>query len=175
MNRFKQLRQYPSAIIGMLILLFFIVFSIYTVFALPYDEAIRLWRGGPGVWEDHPRRAAPVWLDYFTADRLPPTIKASLENNGEKTVQPAAGGMKQVEVVLPFEFNYDRFPREISLFTEATFSEHAQIFSVYLRKPNYETITLDEELEISESHIYRISQDAGLRSKLGQLPTGDSS
>ncbi len=171
MNRLKELRRYPSAIVGALILLCFIVFSIYTVFALPYDEAIRLWRSGPGVWDDHPRRAAPLWLDYFTSDRLPPTIKVNLENSGEKTIQPMAGNMNRVEVVLPFEFTYDRFPREISLFTEATFTERTQEFSIYLRKPNGEMIILDEAREISESQIYRISQDAGLRMKLaGSAP-----
>ncbi|MTI95813.1 MAG: ABC transporter permease [Firmicutes bacterium] len=162
-SKLKELRRYPSAIVGLIIMFIFIAFSIHTVFSLPLDEAVTLWRGGPGIWDDHPRRAEPAWFDWFTSDSLSRTIKVSLEDAGEMRVEPIGGGMNSVEVVLPFEFNYDTFPSEISLFTEAT---GAKEFSVYLRKPNGETVTLSENLGFRAHHIYRISLDSALRMQL---------
>lgn len=166
-SRLRELRRYPSAIAGLVVLIFFIGFSIYTVFALPYSEAIRLWRGGPGVWDDNPRRAAPVWMDWFTSDRISRTIVVTLEDEGIKTVEPVGGGMNRVEITLPFEFTYDRFPKELSLFTVGSFRQANENFAVYMRKPNGEIIILNEELEFRQHHSYRISQDLNLRRALG--------
>lgn len=162
-NTLKELRRYPSAVVGVVILLFFLIFSVYTVFALPYSEAIRLWKAGPGVWDDHPRRAEPVWYDWFSKDKLSRTIKVALDD-GEMSIEPIGGGMNRVEVVFPFEFSYDTFPKEISLFTEA--DEPAE-FSLFMRRPNGQTITLSEDMAFRASHIYRISQDQALRRELG--------
>ncbi len=164
----KELRRHPSALIGLAILLFFIIFSIHTVIALPYNEAIKLWQTRAGVWDDNPRRAAPVWFDWFTRDKLSRTIIVTLEDAGELTTAAAEEGMKKVRVALPFEYSYDRLPKELSLFTEA--GSPADV-SVYLRRPNGETITLAEEMPFRAIHSYRISQDAKLRASLqGKAP-----
>ncbi len=53
MNRWTeglyQLRQYPSAIAGALLILFLVLLSLYTVIAIPYSQAIEQWRGGVGA------------------------------------------------------------------------------------------------------------------------------
>lgn len=169
MNLLKKLRQHPSALVGLIILFFFIFFSLYTVISLPYSEAERLWRGGPGVWDDQPRRAKPVYFDLFTRDKLSRTIVVSLEEGGEKTVEAIGDGMERVTVVLPFEFPYDTFPKELTLVTEATFSARRQTLNVSLRRPDGEVVSIDPRLQIRESHSYRISQDMPLRMKLRGL------
>ena len=45
-NTFKEISKYPSAIFGAIIILLLVALAIYAVFSIPYDEAIRLWRGG---------------------------------------------------------------------------------------------------------------------------------
>lgn len=164
-NRLKELRRYPSAVVGIVILVFFFLFSVYTVFALPYNEAISLWQAGKGVWDDHPRRAQPVWYDWFSKDKLSHTIKVNLED-GNMTVQPIGDGMNRVEATFPFEFSYDTFPKEISLFTE---SDEKAEFSVYMRRPDGKTITVTEDMVFDASYIYRISQEQPLRRELGDV------
>ena len=56
---FKQLFVYKSALIGFLIILSLIVISIYTIIALPYSNAVELWRAGEKYWLDNPRNALP--------------------------------------------------------------------------------------------------------------------
>ena len=43
---FKKLFQYPSAVAGIFVILMMVAISIYTIVTIPYDEAVRLWRGG---------------------------------------------------------------------------------------------------------------------------------
>lgn len=162
MKRLKELRRYPSAVVGTLFLLFFFLFSVYTVIALPYNEAVSLWKGGQGVWDDHPRRAEPVWYDWFSKDKLSRTIKVTLED-ADMTVEPIGDGMNRVEAIFPFEFDYDTYPKEITLFTWA--DERAE-FSVYMRRPNGDTVILTEDQQFRATHSYRISQDAPLRRQL---------
>ena len=63
----RQLRHYPSAIIGLTIVLGLLVLSLVTVLTIPYREAIRLWRGGAGVWDENPELARPAWFQLFSS------------------------------------------------------------------------------------------------------------
>ncbi|HOB34331.1 MAG TPA: ABC transporter permease [Bacillota bacterium] len=164
LKRLKELGRYPSAVIGSIILIVFVLFSVHTVLTFPYQEAIRLWKGGPGVWDDLPRRAKPVWYDWFTKDKLARTIKVPLED-AHMTVVPLGDGRNRVEVVFPFEFTYDTFPKEISLFTEM--AEKVTI-AAYMRRPHGDTITLTEGKDLRANDIYRISQDQDLRYRLNE-------
>ncbi len=166
----KELRRYPSAIIGLFILAVFIIVTLYTVIALPYSEAERLWRAGPGVWEDSPRRAEPVWFDLFTRDKLPRTIVITLEDGGSMRLEPIGDGMNRVVIVLPFEYYYDGFPKELSLYTRGEFDGGRQNMAVYWRSPDGELMTLADNMRFSESDSYRISQDTPLRLQLGAPP-----
>lgn len=164
-KRLTELRRYPAALVGSVVLIFFVLFSIYTAISLPYNEAVRLWKAIPGTWDDLPRRAQPVWYDWFTSKKLSRTIKVPLED-ARMTVTPIGDGMNRVEVVFPFEFTYDTFPKEISLFTETAGKAN---FSVYMRRPHGDTITLTENVEVRASDAYRISQDINLQVKLNEM------
>lgn len=120
MSMLKELRRHPSAVAGLVILVIFVGFSIYTVFAFPYSEAIKLWRAGPGVWDELPRRAAPVWYDYFTRKKLPRTIIVSLEDGGTMTAEPAGDGKNRVEIVFPFDTPTTDFPRRSAFLSKQT-------------------------------------------------------
>ncbi len=166
-NRLKTLRglkRYPSLIAGLVIVALFVSASLYAVIALPYSEAISLWQGGPGIWDENPKHARPVWFDLFTADRLPRTMVVTLDE-GTKTAEPIGDGMKRVEIILPFEYTYDRFPTELNLFTVSTNVTHA---IVSWETPDGRIIMLDENRAVRRGDArYPISQDADLRTRLG--------
>ena len=69
-----EISQYPSAIGGVLIIIFLVGLSLYTIVTIPYQEAIRLWRGGPDIWYRNPPTAQPTWINYFRRDKLPETF-----------------------------------------------------------------------------------------------------
>ena len=169
MKTLRELRRYPSAVAGLVIVAIFVVIAIYTVIALPYSEAIRLWRGGPGVWDDNARRASPVWFDWFTRDRLPRTTIIPLDR-AAMTVEPIGDGMQRVEIAFDFDYRYDRFPTEMTVFVQAQLATASGTMSVHWRKPDGEMITLIEGHQIRVSSSYRVSQDMNLRATLGVTP-----
>lgn len=70
----REIRRYPSAIVGLLIVILLVVLSVYVVIAIPYQEAITLWRGGDDIWRSLPRTVPPAWINHFRSQKLPETI-----------------------------------------------------------------------------------------------------
>ena len=68
-NSFQTLWKYPSAVMGVLVIIALVVISIYTLATIPYQEAIRLWRGGEDVWYRNPKFASPSWINFFSAKK----------------------------------------------------------------------------------------------------------
>lgn len=167
--RLKELRRYPSLAAGLTLMFLLVALAIYAVIAIPHSEAIRLWRAGPGVWEDNPRTAQPVWMDWFTRDSLPRTIIVT-HDDGTVTEEMIGEGLKRVEIVLPFRFEYDKHPTELSLRTTVIGGEPWTFISVYWQKPDGSMIALVENRRISSMDTYRISQDGDLLSRLGGRP-----
>ncbi len=154
-------------IAGLVLIFAFVVLSLYTVIAIPYSEAVRLWRGGPGVWDDSPRNAVPVWFDVFYKESLSRTIVVPFEAE-TKTEQAIGDGMKRVEIVLRFRFEYDTFPSGLNIFTEATVVTTA---TLSWRTPDGRTITIQEDRLLRKaSDVYYVSQDGVLRAQLGMAP-----
>lgn len=151
----KQLRRYPSAVAGLLIIMALVVIALYTVIAIPYGEAIRLWRGGEDIWQENPRNARPRWVNLW--NNLPETIvrRASLQTTSA--------------VEIAFHYSYDDFPAEITLFFEATYKERRPHVALFWRTPDNREIFL-ERLSVSARGRYNISLDKRLERRLQAPP-----
>jgi len=168
-SKLEQLGRYPSLVAGLVLVAVLVGIALYAVIAIPYPEAVRLWRGEPGVWDESPRNAHPIWWDWFTRDRLPRTIIVSSQDEGEVHVEPLDDARKLVEVALPFRYAYDAFPGELTLFTWVTGGDQRTPISVSWDAPADGTIVLRED-SVREYHRYFISQDRDLRDRLGVVP-----
>ena len=168
MNRlrstFKELTAYPSAIVGLVIILALVGISVYTVIAIPYSEAIRLWRGGPGVWDDVPDKASPSWLNVFRRSDLPSTIvKSSEDEAAGKTKEQISDDVWLVQFELSFDYTYDQFPKELIIFFDSTYSSKDPAVSLTwvtpptADHPEGREIRLDYNKE-QHARQYRISQ-----------------
>jgi len=168
-SELKQLRRYPSLVVGLVLIAILIGMSLYAIIAIPYSEAIRLWHGGPSVWYDNPRNAHPIWWDWLTRDRLPRTITITSQDDGIVQVEPLDDNRELFEVVLPFSYRYDAFPSEVTLTTLVIGGEVRTPVIVSWETPTDETITL-REYDARRSDRYYISLDSDLRSRLGVAP-----
>ena len=169
LTHLKGLRRYPALAAGLVLLTIMVVVSIYTVIAIPYSEAVRLWQGGPGVWDDNPRLAKPVWWQWFTRDRLPSTIIVTSEE-GDVNVETLEDDRILVEIVLPFYFDYGAYPNELIVSTRVSGVEGRMPISVFWQAPGREMMTLQEGRLIRAADVYRISQDTDLTARLGAPP-----
>ncbi|MCI2424797.1 ABC transporter permease [Candidatus Acetothermia bacterium] len=160
----RQLMRYPAAAIGLAIIVILVVVAIYTVIAIPYNEAIRLWRGGGGLWAEYPKNAWPEWINLLPGENRPTTIILCSTEVGEKTVRPLAGGVSKVEILLPFDFTYDGFPQEISVFFAPQFDKRAPFAKITWLTPDGREIRVGERTAVG---VYRMSIDGDLTRRLG--------
>ncbi|MGC9348005.1 MAG: ABC transporter permease [Anaerolineae bacterium] len=167
MRSLREIVRYPAAAIGLVIIVALVILSIYAIFALPYSEAVRLWRGGKDVWYHTPKNAAPAWTNFFTAKDLPATIRISTQDKSvEKTVDETSEGMTNIDFAFTFDFPYDDFPREMTVFFDAKYSEKAPFVSIALLTPDGREIRIGD-MTVEENLTYRMSQDSKLTRRLG--------
>ncbi len=162
--RLKELRRYPSALVGLTIIGALVLLSLYAVVRIPYSEAIRLWRAGEMIWLENPRNAAPKWINWFGAN-LPETIKLEVDQARRETV--ALGpGMARETYWFSFDFPYGAFPTELALFASAKFAKTPPQVNLIWVTPDGREIPLGMRT-IKGSDRYIISGDPALTRRLG--------
>ncbi len=163
---FRELLRYPSAIVGLTIITGLIILSIYAVVSIPYTKAIRLWRGGEGIWYKNPKYAAPEWVNFFRSKKLPKSVYlSSLNGSADKVVTLDSLGNKKV--AMPYSFNYsaDAFPQDLVLFFAAKFSEKKPYASISWVMPDGTEVRV-ADISVDQSTAYYFSQDTKLQRRL---------
>ena len=163
---FKDIRQYPSAVGGVVIILILVLIAAYTVITIPYDEAIRLWRGGEDVWGDNPRLAPPAWTNLFRRQKLPSTIVLTPDDeNVTKSTSVISEEMYDVTLEYTFEYSYDDFPQSMNLFFTTEYETRAPHLSMSWVTPDGREIRVGDT-SADYSLTYRIDQDSRLIRRL---------
>ncbi|NMC47187.1 MAG: ABC transporter permease [Chloroflexi bacterium] len=164
-NNLRDLKRYPSAIIGLVIVFLLLLLSIYAVIKIPYSEAIRLWQGGEEVWYYNPKNAAPAWFNFFTKNKLPESFAVTVGDDGiSKTVVPGESGTSTIEFTYSFDFDYDEYPQEMFLYFTSQYETKQPFVSVYLVTPDEREIRISD-FGVSQKQTYRFSQDEKLVKK----------
>ena len=164
--RMRQLREYPTAVIGLFVISLLLIVSILTPILIPYREAIRLWRGGEDVWGTNPRNAAPVWTNWFTReDRAASIILDSAQGEATITEEQLSADTREVIYSFPFEFNYDRFPPEVILFYRSVYAAKQPFVELTWFTPDGREIRAGE-FTASPAGSYRFEQDDRLQRRL---------
>ncbi len=168
-NAFRQMKKYPSAVVGSIIILLLIFMAIYAMVAIPYSDAIRLWRGADNVWIETPRNAAPTWLNYFYSEKQPETmVIRTTDDPSLKQVVDLGGGVASSDFILEFDYQYDGFPAELSVFFDAKFSTARPNVALKWITPDGREIPLSD-ISVRASESYPLSQDTRLARRLAGL------
>jgi len=144
-NAIRQITRYPSAVVGLMIIGALVLVAIYALITMSPSEAISLWRGAEGVWTENPRTAVPRWVNIFPGINLPETIIVDSREAGTKSVRPLGEGLSAVEILLPFDYEYDDFPQEITLFFEAVYDKKVASVSLIWLTPDGREIYLGRQ------------------------------
>lgn len=158
----KELVRYRSALIGIAIILVLIGISIYTIFSLPYERSIELWRAGERHWLDNPRNALPSWVNVFLPKKLPETMILSTESpkiGVSKAIVPVADRFSVIKISFTFDYGYDEFPSELNLFFKATFNTSAPFLTISWVKPNGDEMKLTSFVIRGKEDAYYLSID----------------
>ncbi|HMZ06070.1 MAG TPA: ABC transporter permease [Anaerolineales bacterium] len=164
-NFFSELSHYPSAFAGLVMIIILFVFSIYTIFALPYDQAISLWRGDENVWYNTPKNAQPTWMNWFLKDDLPETFSFNSANGEGTKTEEFSNDTNKIFISFPFEYNSKDFPQEVSIFFTSKFEQKEPFVSIKVITPDGREIKVGS-FTVGKTHSYRFSQDQKLQRRL---------
>ncbi len=173
MKKFKdtlrEISHYPSAIFGAFIIVLLVALAIYAVATIPYDEAIRQWRGGEDVVYQNPKNVPPAWFNNFTDKDLPISVAlvAGEDEEFTKVITPGESG-GTIDYEYSFDFQYDDYPQELFLYIQSDHQVKSPFLSIVLVTPG------DEEIKISDfgasnRQTYRFSQDERLITRLRRI------
>ncbi len=167
----QELRRYPSAVGGLAIILLLVLVALYTVFAIPYQEAIQLWRGGENVWAEYPKNASPIWYNWFTSADLPRTVV--LDSQAEDvsvTMEQVSEDIRDQIITFSFDYQADAFPQELIIFFNTTFVEKQPHIAITWITPDGREIR-SGDFTSRQADTYRFNQDSRLLRRLGdQMP-----
>ncbi|MGB4595528.1 MAG: ABC transporter permease [Anaerolineaceae bacterium] len=168
-NSLREIARYPSAIFGAIIILMLVALAIFAVSTIPYDEAIRLWRGGEDVVYRNPKNAPPEWFNYFTDKDLPKSVALVAGEDAEftKVVTPGETG-DTIDYEYSFDFQYDDFPQELFLYVQSDHKTKNPFLSVVMVTPGGEEIKISD-FGAASKQTYRFSQDEKLITRLRRI------
>ncbi len=165
-SSFRELRHYPSAIFGLLVILMLVSVAAYALITIPYKTAITLWRGGEAVWYQNPKFAPPAWFNFFSSKKLPVSFAVSSADGGmTKTVIAKSAEISNEDITYSFDYNYDEAPQEIILYFTSQFAVKKPFASVTLVTPDGREIRIFDSA-IAQAQAFRFSQDEKLQRKL---------
>lgn len=164
LTRFKptlgEIIRSPSAVVGLTIILILVIASIYTIIAIPVEDAIQFWR--PEQTENYqvPVLANPAWVNFFRREKLPPTInKNTMNGTAEKETISVSEEVTEVNISLRFNYPYSVFPDEVNLYLTADYEDKRPLVWVSWVQPDGREIDFGDSV-ISSSHTYRFANEA---------------
>jgi len=159
----RQLKRYPSAIGGMIIILLLLSIAVYAIATIPYSEAIRLWRGGEDVWGESPKLAAPVWVDWFNREKMSKSI--IVRSTDDAVTRELSEGGRTEFLTFPVDYQYDNFPQEIVIFLTSTYESKQPHVALKWYTPDGRDIRITE-MSVKRADTYRPGQDSRLTRRL---------
>ena len=167
---FRNILHYPSALMGILVVLLLVFTAIYAMVKIPYQEAIHLWRGGEEIWYQNPKFAPPAWINLFSSKKYSESFAVKTSDGSmEKTVTQESPEIATIMMSYPFDFTYDVYPQEMILYITSQYQEKQPFISIEWITPDERTIRINN-LSITGKETYRFSQDEKL---MGRLKTED--
>ena len=133
----REIVRYPSAIIGLVIIVLLIGVSIYTLIAIPYDQAVAAWQPENVDNYIRPQNAMPAWVNLFRKDDLPPTIIMDTRvDPGVKTAEQDAKGMSTITISFTLDYPYASFVQDMVVRFFPTYDEKRPFVSMTWLTPD---------------------------------------
>jgi peptide/nickel transport system permease protein len=166
-SAFRQLVGYPSAMVGGILIIILFGVGIYAPIAIPYQEAITLWRGGEEHWRQNPRNVPPLWYNWFTEEELPVSFQYfETDENAARTDAPRPEGGAVSSITYTFDFQADKFPQELIVYFKTQYARSKPFVDLKWVTPDGREIPL-ASMGLAQSSTFRFSQDSRLKRSLG--------
>ena len=140
----QELRAYPSAIFGLVIIIMLLAGSLYAVLALPYEEFGREYGEERVTAQNYvPRLAVPIWFNYLSrTPRLSTLVMDETSEEASVTTRALDNGWLEKTTTFKFEYNYGEIPSDVVLFLDPRYDEKFPFASMVWTTPDGRTIDL---------------------------------
>ncbi len=164
-NLFREIRKYPSAVIGLSIIAIFVALSLYTVIALPYLEIGSEWRGSNISEKVYlPKNVPPEWTNWFRREKFPTTL---VLNSQDETIQKTYNGSNEMIFTTTFDYPFTEFPQGLYLYINKTYREKQPFLSIKWITPDGREIS--PKSPTSETAVvYNFSENLNIRRPVRQ-------
>ena len=173
-NFWADIKQYPTAIVGLILITLVVALSIFTVITIPYDEAVIRWRGNEDDVYRNPEKVPPVWVNTFRAKDLPEGFYCVLtdetsENYENVTVEDnTQDGI--FDKTYYYELNFDEvdYYQEIMYYIKSEFDEKQPFIEASIITPDGREIQTASG-GVSTIFRYKFSNDTKLERRAGRI------
>src|SRR5688572_3279373 len=140
----QELRAYPSAIFGLVMIRLLLAGSLYAVLALPYEEFGREYGEQRVTAQNYvPRLAAPIWFNYLsTTPRLSTLVMDETSEQASVSTRLLDNGWFEKTTTFKFEYNYSEIPSDMVLFLDPKYDEKFPFASMLWTTPDGRVIDL---------------------------------
>jgi len=168
-NSLREIFRYPSAIFGAILILLLIALAIFAVIKIPYEEAVKHWRGSEEYVYKNPKNVPPEWYNLFSKKNLPVSFAVVAGEDKEFTKVVTVGETTStIDYEYSFDFQYDDYPQELFLYIQSNHQTKNPFLSVVLETPTGEEIKISDFGTLN-NQTYRFSQDQKLSTRLRRL------
>jgi peptide/nickel transport system permease protein len=165
-NTFRTLWKYPSAVMGLVVIVALVITAIYAMVTIPYQEAIRLWRGGEEIWYQNPKFAAPAWINLFSTKKYAESFAVrTTDGSIAKEVTSNDQDTSTMTASYTFPFNADTLPQDLILYITSKYDQKQPFLSSEWHTPDGRKIRL-ANMAVNQKQTYRFAQDEKLKIKL---------
>ena len=140
----QELRAYPSAIFGLVMIILLLAGSLYAVLALPYEEFGREYGEKRVTAQNYvPRLAAPIWFNYLSrTPRLSTLVMDETSEQASVSTRALDNGWLEKTTTFKFEYNYGEIPSDVVLFLDPKYDEKFPFASMLWTTPDGRSIDL---------------------------------
>lgn len=166
-DTWSEFRRYPSALLGLFLLLIIAGMATYITFAMPLSQAIVTWRSEGTERLENPRMAEPAWVNWLLLQDQPETIRqSSTDGTAAKQILPFSDDITETRIDFTFNYPYNGgYPQEIILGLDATYRDKRPLATLFWLTPDGREIEL-ATYAIEGSKTWYLSLDERLQRKL---------
>jgi hypothetical protein len=140
----QELRAYPSAMFGLVMIILLLAGSSYAVLALPYKEFGREYGEKRVTAQNYvPRLAEPIWFNYLSrTPRLSTLVLDETSEQASVSTRPLDNGWLEKTITFKFEYDYGEIPSDVILYLHPKYDEKFPFASMVWTTPDGRTIDL---------------------------------
>ena len=163
----NEIFHYPTAVIGIVIILLLVGGSILAVTLFPFNRLGELWNTLPAAgFNIIPKYAQPIWVNWFRLDKFPETIILDSSNDSaKKNIRIDSSGMPRITITFPINNISSEFPQDVTLYFDAKYDKKQPFAALTWITPDGRTYNLGGT-SIDHSGIYSLSANNSIQGLL---------